>query len=290
MIVGVDLGKTGCRALSDTGASAEAVGSPGLAEPDGVEAALVSVRTVLADLPATDLTAVAVGAAGAEAAPAARIELVRALATDHPGVEVAVTSDSVTAHAGALGGRPGAVLAAGTGTVALAVRADGQRRQFDGWGPWLGDDGGGSWIGRHALRAVLLHREGRGPATCLTAAAEERYGDLATLPRTLAAGATARLTAAFVPDVLAAATAGDDVARAVLESAGECWLELGLSAVHASGEGVLAVVGGLTAAVNPTWPDDVEVIAPLGTPVHGALLLAGRSDLPHEGAVVRVPG
>lgn len=290
MIVGIDLGKTGCRALTDDGGSAEGVGSPGLGEPDGVEAALVAVRSVLADLPASDLSAIAVGAAGAGAAPAAARDLAHALAADHPGTEVAVTSDALTAHIGALGGRPGAVLAAGTGTVALAVRADGERRQFDGWGPWLGDDGGGSWIGRHALRAVLLHREGRGPATALTVAAEERYGDLAVLPATLAAGATARLTAAFVPDVLAAATAGDQVAGGVLAAAGECWLELGLAAVRASGEGVLAVVGGLTAAVQPTWPDDVEVIAPLGTPVHGALLLAGRSDLPHEGAVVRVPG
>lgn len=288
MILGVDLGKTGCRALSDAGNSAAGVGSPGLAEPDGVAAALVSVRAVVAELPATDLRAIAVGAAGAGAAPAAARDLAHALAADHPGIEVAVTSDALTAHIGALGGRAGAVLAAGTGTVALAVRADGVRRQFDGWGPWLGDDGSGSWIGRHALRAVLLHREGRGPATALTASAQERYGDLGALPGTLAAGSTARVTAAFVPDVLAAADAGDEVAAGVLAAAGECWLELGLAAVRASGEGLLAVVGGLRTVVAPAWPRDIDVVDPLGTPVDGALLLAGRSDMPHEGAVVRV--
>ncbi len=291
MIVGVDLGKTGCRARSADaadGAPVEGPGAPGLAETGGVDAAVAAVGVVVAQVGVP--TALCVGAAGAGAAPDAARRLAHELARRYPGARVAVTSDSVASHAGALAGRPGSVLAVGTGTVALAVTASGRRTQLDGWGPWLGDDGGGAWIGREALRGVLLAREGRGPATSLTGAAEQRYGDLAALPATLAAGATARATAAFAPDVVAAADAGDTLARDVLDRAVSWWAELAAAAVAAAGEPTLAVVGGLADVLHPTWPAGVTPVAAAGTALEGALLLAGRTDLPHEAAVVRVTG
>lgn len=289
MIVGVDLGKTGCRARTDGGVEATGLGAPGLAEHGGVEAALRAVRAVLDELPdRAAVQSIAVGAAGAEAAPAAARELCGALAEAFPGARTAVTSDSVAAHVGALGGRPGAVLALGTGVVALAVDAHGHRTQVDGWGPWLGDDGSGAWIGREGLRAVLLHAEGRGPGTALTAAATARFGELRRLPGTLAAaGSTARTTATFAPDVVAAAAAGDEVATDVLDRALACWVALGTSAVRAAGVPELALVGGLASAAHPTWPADVHPVGAAGDPAAGALLLAQLDDLPHEDAVVR---
>ncbi len=319
MIVGVDLGKTGCRARVAEGGDAHegaegcGPGAPGLAEPGGVAAALSAVTTVLGPLLAplttplstqlsTETTrSICVGAAGAEAAPGAARELAARLAEwcggrgGPGGAEVSVASDSVTAHAGALAGRPGSVLAVGTGVVALAVDDGGARTQLDGWGPWLGDDGGGAWIGRVALRAVLRHREGRGPATLLSASAERRYGDLGSLPATLAAqGHLARTTAALVPDVLAAARAGDVVADDVLERAVVCWADLAGRAVTAAGQPALALVGGLADVPDLVdrlvrhLPADVRLVAAEGDAVHGALLLAARTDLPHEPAVLRL--
>ena len=87
-----------------------------------------------------------------------------------------MTSDGVIAHAGALGGEPGVVLIAGTGVVALAIGADGGLRTADGWGPWLGDEGGGAWIGAAGLRAALRAHDGRGPSTTLLDAARARFG------------------------------------------------------------------------------------------------------------------
>ena len=326
MIVGVDLGKTGCRARVAEGGGAHdgaegcGPGAPGLAEPGGVAAALSAVTTVLGPLlgpllaplstplptplPTGATRSICVGAAGAEAAPGAARELAARLAEwcggrggpgGPGGAEVSVASDSTTAHAGALAGRPGSVLAVGTGVVALAVDAAGARTQLDGWGPWLGDDGGGAWIGREALRAVLRHREGRGPATLLSASAERRYGDLGSLPATLAAqGHLARTTAALVPDVLAAARTGDVVAGDVLERAVACWADLAARAVTAAGQPALALVGGLADVPDLVdrlarhLPADVRLVAAEGDAVHGALLLAGRTDLPHEPAVLRL--
>jgi N-acetylglucosamine kinase-like BadF-type ATPase len=83
----------------------------------------------------------------------------------------------------------------------------------------LGDDGGAFDIGRHALRAVIAHREDRGPATALTARAEQRtagveldrfvYG--ATIPK--------QSVAEFARDVFAADQAGDLLAGEILTQA-----------------------------------------------------------------------
>lgn len=79
-----------------------------------------------------------------------------------------VTSDALIALEGALGGEAGAVLIAGTGSVAFAKRADGSVQRTGGWGRLLGDEGGGYAIGRAALTAVCRHLDGRGPGTILT--------------------------------------------------------------------------------------------------------------------------
>ena len=293
LVVGVDLGKTGCRALASDGAIAEGLGAPGLADPGGVELALDAVRRVVATVTSRVPEALCVGAAGAMAAPDEAARLARLLAEALTGCRVAVTSDSVIAHAGALGGAPGAVVAVGTGAVALGIDASGRRTTVDGWGPWLGDDGGGAWIGREALRAVLRARESRGPTTGLTRAAQDRYGDLARLPHTLQ---TASGTAAFAPDVVAAAKAGDEVAREVLERAADAWCDLALTAVRAAGDpAALAVVGGLSDV--PVLRDLLREKLPAGLlqdpvagPVDGALRLASDESLPHEPSVTRVKG
>lgn len=94
---------------------------------------------------------------------------------------VMLTGDVVTAHAGALGGQPGVVLAAGTGAIALAVAADGRTREVDGGGYLYGDAGSGFWIGRQGLDLAMRGRDGRAPAGALTSRAEKVYGDLDSL-------------------------------------------------------------------------------------------------------------
>lgn len=306
--VGVDLGKTGCRAKvldrSRVHAHVEGPGARGLADAGGVEEAFDAVWSVVSRAlgirgdeasRGAAVNALAVGAAGAEAATGSAHRLAAMLRDRLPTCSVTVTSDSVTAHAGALGGRPGTVLAVGTGSVALGVSASGRLAQVDGWGPWLGDDGSGAWMGREALRAVLRSREGRGPATVLTDAAVRRFGDLSALPHALAGeGAVARTAASFVPEIIAAAEEGDPVAAAVTRRAARVWAELTVAAATAAGESLVVLVGGLTSAslVAQQWqrllPDELRVEPARGTAVDGALLLASRSDLPHEARVVRL--
>ena len=72
-----------------------------------------------------------------------------------PSSDVRVETDAVISYAGAIGLEPGVLLIAGTGSIAIGRRSDGTMIRAGGWGPHFGDDGGGFWIGREALRAGL---------------------------------------------------------------------------------------------------------------------------------------
>src|ERR1700743_1851968 len=161
VILAVDLGKTSCRAAAGA-RRAEGSGAPGLAPPGGVRAAEATILAVAREFSPVD--ELIVGAAGALAAPDAARALADALLASLRVERVAVTSDAVIAHAGALNGQPRVGLIAGHGVVAIGIDADGTLRTADGWGPWLGDEGGGAWIGAAGLRAALRAHDGRGPS------------------------------------------------------------------------------------------------------------------------------
>ncbi|HUX65536.1 MAG TPA: BadF/BadG/BcrA/BcrD ATPase family protein [archaeon] len=57
----------------------------------------------------------------------------------------------------------GIFLYAGTGSIALHIDKNGQVIRAGGWGYLLGDEGGGYWIGREAIRRVLFHIESQSP-------------------------------------------------------------------------------------------------------------------------------
>ncbi|BBY03965.1 hypothetical protein MSEO_44640 [Mycobacterium seoulense] len=274
MILAVDLGKTSCRA-SAGGRRAEGPGAPGLAAPGGVRAAEAVILTLASEL-ARELGAVdevIVGAAGALAAPDGARALGDALLTALRAERVAVTSDAVIAHAGALDGEPGVVLIAGTGVVALAIDADGALRTADGWGPWLGDEGGGAWIGAAGLRAALRAHDGRGPSTTLLDAARARFGAPETWPAQLTGAAE---LASFAPDVLAAQ--GDAAALAIVGAAAEALA----ATARAAGDGPVAMVGGL--AGSTALRAQLDLVPAAGDALDGALRL-GAIHQPH---VIRV--
>src|SRR5918993_494438 len=66
------------------------------------------------------------------------------------------------------GASPGIVVISGTGAIAYGVSHHGVAARAGGWGPTLGDEGSGYWIGRRALAAVMRDADGRGPHTDLT--------------------------------------------------------------------------------------------------------------------------
>ncbi|EMF01722.1 hypothetical protein H340_04949 [Streptomyces mobaraensis NBRC 13819 = DSM 40847] len=167
---------------------------------------LPAARRLLCRAGAERFAACCVGAAGMVTLGAdLRAVLPGALRAELGIRRLALASDSVTAYAGALGQRPGVVVAAGTGLVALGtgLTPGGGWRRADGWGHLLGDCGGGAWIGRAGLEAALRAYDGRaGGSAALLGRLEAVFGPAPDLPGMLYPRPDrAAVLASFAPEV-----------------------------------------------------------------------------------------
>ncbi|TRW44190.1 N-acetylglucosamine kinase [Georgenia yuyongxinii] len=293
----IDLGKTRCRlaALTADGtvASAERAGAAGAASHGGAAEIARVVADLVDQLRLPDgqaPVAVGVGAAGALTDPAAAGEIAEALVAGLH-LPVAVTSDAITAHVGALGGAAGVTLVAGTGAVALGLSPDGALRRVDGWGPQLGDLGGGSWLGREGIRAVLGAVSGLRPVTSLSLDLPAVIAPESDPARWVSASSNpGQQLARFAPAVLRRAEAGDAVALAIAERAVAHLADAARAAVDPiDPAGHVCMLGGLTqspwfaarlaAALRARGLTPTD---PAGTALDGARAVALRRDLPHE--------
>ena len=178
LVVGVDGGGTKTRALlaDERGQRlAEAIGPGSAARPNEIEqsAGVIAsvVRDVLEQAEAADQRprVVCVGVAGA-GRESERQSLYEALASHQLADEIVVQTDFAVALEDAFGDGPGVLLIAGTGSSAFGRGPAGSSGRCGGWGPVIGDEGGGAWIGRRALSVVSAAADGREPETALTGA------------------------------------------------------------------------------------------------------------------------
>ncbi|MBM7832861.1 N-acetylglucosamine kinase-like BadF-type ATPase [Agromyces cerinus] len=314
LLLGIDIGGSGSRVAIRAGAGPrrELAG-----ERIGVTAAGSSVpQTAIALLRrARDLwpeefagvDGVALGATGLATLVARPEALLQAMGTElavgrapsdrRPPTAVAI--DAVTAHLGALGGGSGAIVALGTGAVALGTDGHEIWRRVDGWGHLLGDRGSGAWIGNRGLRAAIRAHDGvDASGSALLAAARARFGDPLGWPAQLyTRDDRAGVLAGFAPDVFALASDGDAAATTIVAAAGAEAARSGLAALAPGLEPRLALTGGVVSAgglLVSTFAEtvavlrpDVETVAPLGDPLDGALRLAGRAAV--GGVASRAP-
>ncbi len=199
---------------------------------------------------------------------------------------LALAADAVTAYAGALGVRPGAVVAAGTGLIALGTGLGGTGwRRADGWGHLLGDCGGGAWIGRAGLEAAMRAHDGRiGGSQALLARLEAVFGPAQGMPGALYPRSDRpAVLASFAPEV--ARCAGDDpVAAGILwEAAGHILATAAAVRPDPAG-GEVALTGGLLKLGEPLLAPlrnqadrllpGARLVDAEGDPLHGALRIA----------------
>ena len=215
-----------------------------------------------------------VGVPGLRGTAAARLaaDLRRAVAAD-----VVVADDSEIAQLGAFAGGPGIAVLAGTGSIALGRDARGGRARAGGHGYLLGDEGGGYWIGREALRAALRSRDGTGPATRLETLVPERLGsDLDGVLADVYAAPSDRLRVAGLVPLVADAAEDDAVARAILGEATEHLIALARVLQRRLGALLVAPVGGVfrSPAIRERFMRETRAVEPAGPPELGAVLLA----------------
>ncbi len=203
-----------------------------------------------------------------------------------PSDRVELVHDSVIAHAGALEGRSGVVVIAGTGSVALAVDEDRTQYIEGGWGYLFGDEGSAFSIVNEAMCHAIAHGPCPGQDTLLA------FFDRRTLREVARAFYMDEITrasfASFAPECIEAAREGklcscltDPVFAAILELA-----DLAERAIHHTPRSRrISFVGGLLndtwfrsrveAAARKRWPQ-AEVLPPKHDPAVGALILARK--------------
>lgn len=286
--IGIDAGGSGSRLL------AAALEEPPQIERTGPAAnlqrqGLPDTARTLADLvreaevgPAQALVA-GVAGAGRPSEQGALEQALRTTLGPAAPASIRVVHDATIALEGAFEGESGIIVVAGTGSVVFARDGSGAEHRAGGWGYLLGDEGSGHALGLAGLRAACHHLDG-GPATSLTE-------HLATLGLDQA---EALIHAVYregwpvqqmAPVVIAAAEAGDAVARAILAEEVSAlvqqvrWIAERLGTI----ERRVALIGGLSqephyrhtlraalAEQLPGW----ALVAPRRSPVEGALRLA----------------
>jgi len=145
-----------------------------------------------------------------------------AAAFDLPPKLVQVVDDIRIAYRAAFAPGEGVFVYAGTGSVAIHLAEDGTTLRAGGHGYLIDDAGGGYWIGRQALSAVLRAVDEGRDSGALGQEIGTAIGSLDwdRIRRHVYGGGRAAV-AGLVPAVAKAALRDDSVANAILSSAGE---------------------------------------------------------------------
>ncbi len=216
LFVGVDGGGTHTRVLvvDEHGAelaTAEGAGSairPG-ATSQSASVIREAVQRACEGLGDRPVRALCVGVAGV-GRDEERDTLQAVLDADRIAATVVVVTDAEIAIEDAFGAGPGVLLTAGTGSIAYGKGPTGVMARCGGWGPTIGDEGGGSWIGRRALGVAAASFDGREPESSLGNAICTALG-VEAIERLIpwAAAATPADFAKIAPVVLEVAATGD---------------------------------------------------------------------------------
>jgi glucosamine kinase len=270
LVVGVDAGGTRTRVLVASRRGdvlGRSDGGPGNPTAHGVPAALESVSTAIvkalgdADPGRVARVLVAVAGISGPGGPALADALIERLAGYGFRCPVQLRADIAAAYAGGTDADEGYVLVAGTGAVAGEVKAGELTRFVDGNGWLLGDDGGGFWIGRQAVRAVLAALDGSGEPTALVDQLARAWAIAPSRDAVLAAAYAEPPVhlSGLAPLVVAAHDHGDPVASRIVASAAEA-LTRALAALAPRPGRPLVLAGGVLTGDSPVAARVVEVV------------------------------
>lgn len=282
-LLGVDGGGTGTRVLLATRVGtvlAQANAGPS-ALGQGVDAAwrniLAGVQQAfaLAELPVPDWSHCALGAglSGVHHQP-----WCDAFVATNPGfASLVVENDAFIALLAAHKGQPGAMVAAGTGSVGEALYADSTRREVSGWGFPVGDEGSGAWLGLRAMSHAQEAMDRRVPGGQLAARIHQLCGTHRDALQAWCASAGQNEYAQLAPTVFESA-AKDPVAEALLAEAAAA-IERMATALDPQATLPLAVCGSVGRQLLPRLAGATRArcIASPQDAVYGALTLVHQS-------------
>ncbi len=276
-LIGVDGGGTGTRVRLARADGAEL--SQGLSGPSGLALGIGEAWSAIDDAvakafsvigvasPAIGSAAIGLGLAGVH-----NRQWAMQFEQANPGyAALRLETDGFTTLMGAHQGKPGTIVAIGTGSVGQALLADGTEREVGGWGFPAGDEASGGWIGLRAINYVEQVLDGRKPASAFAEALMSICGKERNAVQVWLASASQTSYAQLAPTVIAHA-GSNSIARGFLVEAG---LEVASIArtLDPSGLLPLALCGGLGAPLREYLPAELlaRSVTPHGDAACGAL-------------------
>jgi len=203
-----------------------------------------------------------------------------------------LVNDVVNAYYATTYGEPGVAVVAGTGSIAYGRNREGLEVRVGGWGQLVGDEGSSVYIAKRGLQEACKGYDGRGKWTSLVKLIPKYLGlnDLREVTHKIMVGELDFSELGKLAQVVVKASEiGDDVARKILEEAGE---ELALHAIAAlrrlrlRGKVIVGASGGVFKSGVTLWNafssklrkeyPEARLVGPIygAQPVAGAVLLA----------------
>ncbi|MFT8718964.1 BadF/BadG/BcrA/BcrD ATPase family protein [Acetobacter sp.] len=190
-----------------------------------------------------------------------------------------VYSDAYTSCVGAHGGKNGAIVAIGTGSVGYAIAGD-RICRVGGWGFPQSDEGGGARIGLRALQHMLCTMDGRCTETALSECIRRNIEKQSANPLTYGIGASATQFASLTPLVVRSAKNGCRTAQDILAEAAGDIANIARTLLREKDFSNLdmTLLGSLAPILEPWLPEDIKerVTPPQGSALDGAMCLASN--------------
>ncbi|MGM9918541.1 MAG: N-acetylglucosamine kinase [Lactimicrobium massiliense] len=201
-----------------------------------------------------------------------------------------LVNDAVVGFYGALGGKAGINVVAGTGSIAYGQDENGNQARSGGWSDLVGDEGSCAWIGKKGMELFFREADGRMKAGALLHIVRHKYQlkedtDFIAIAEKDIFPNRAN-TAAFQQVVLSAAKQGDtEAARLYQQAAYELFLmadSVRRQLHFETGNIPVSLTGGLRHALDFVLPSFVQALQqqgmsyqdPVKEPYEGAVILA----------------
>lgn len=254
---------------------------------DAFRAHLVSIMDYLDGL--GECQSLCIGAAGVS--NVAMRTLVGEVMDAHHMVHWSLVGDSHIAMYGALDGKPGICVIAGTGSICFGLDAHGGAARVGGWGHLIGDEGSGYHLGLDAVKAVSRAFDGyEGASTQLLQLLADRkglvtQGDIISFVYSHDKSAIASLS----PLVEEAYRSGDAIASSIISKNAEDLSDAVILLAHKLGleGGMVALLGGMLehetvfrqvfSSLMMKKHPELICSAPLHDAATGALMLAASA-------------
>lgn len=206
-------------------------------------------------------------------------------------IPVHLCNDAVVAYYGALEGRPGINLVAGTGAIAYGENAVGANARSGGWSEHFSDEGSCYWLGKMAMGLFCKEADGRKPKAALYEifrrefALEDDMSFIAVMEQQYLP--YRKKVASLQRFLLEAARQGDDAAAELYTQACAELAQMAVGIrrqVEFDGICPVSLTGGITHAGALVWEPlsrmleqhGMKLVPGAGSPVEGAAILAAR--------------